>query len=149
MKVFLCLAFLLCWYICGLDANGNSPKYSEALQLFPGRLETWPYHGYSAANWICLAYLESRYNTKAVNNKGPSRNYGIFQINSKWWCNDGETAGAEDACQISCQSLLNDDIHDDIECAKQVMRDSNDTSTWAAWRNYCSVRKVDRFMKGC
>ncbi|XP_072005528.1 lysozyme C-1-like [Engystomops pustulosus] len=145
MKVFLCLAFLLCWYL------GSEAKVYSQCELYNMFQETGlaGYHGYSAANWICLAYLESRYNTKAVNNKGPSRNYGIFQINSKWWCNDGETAGAEDACQISCQSLLNDDIHDDIECAKQVMRDSNDTSTWAAWRNYCSVRKVDRFMKGC
>lgn len=53
---------------------------------------------------MCLVKHESDYNTKAYNNNGPSRDYGIFQINSKYWCNDGKTAGAKDACHISCSS---------------------------------------------
>lgn len=53
---------------------------------------------------MCLVKHESDYNTKAYNNNGPSRDYGIFQINSKYWCNDGKTAGAKDACRISCSS---------------------------------------------
>ncbi|PIO31583.1 hypothetical protein AB205_0188180 [Aquarana catesbeiana] len=77
---------------------------------------------------ICLAYYESGYNTNAVNNNGPSRDYGIFQINSKWWCNDGKTAHAVNACKISCQSLLDSNIRDDIECAKRVVRDPNGIS---------------------
>ncbi|XP_077326302.1 lysozyme C-1-like [Lithobates pipiens] len=107
------------------------------------------YRGISAANWLCLAYYESGYNTDAVNNNGPSRDYGIFQINSKWWCNDGKTAGAVNACGISCQSLLNNNIHDDIECAKRVVRDPNGISAWVAWRNHCRGRDLNRFTAGC
>ncbi|XP_068130517.1 lysozyme C-1-like isoform X1 [Hyperolius riggenbachi] len=107
------------------------------------------YHGYSAANWICLAYYESSYNTAAVNNNGPSRDYGIFQINSKWWCNDGKTRGAVNACHISCQSLLNDNIYDDIECAKRVVRDPQGISAWVAWRNHCKGKNLDWFVSGC
>ncbi|XP_063301802.1 lysozyme C-1-like [Pelobates fuscus] len=107
------------------------------------------YHGYSAADWICLARYESNYNTAAVNNNGPSRDYGIFQINSKWWCNDGKTSGGKNACRISCQSLLNDNIYDDIECAKRVVRDPNGISAWVAWRNHCKGRNLSQFTAGC
>ncbi|XP_068130521.1 lysozyme C-1-like isoform X3 [Hyperolius riggenbachi] len=98
---------------------------------------------------ICLAYYESSYNTAAVNNNGPSRDYGIFQINSKWWCNDGKTRGAVNACHISCQSLLNDNIYDDIECAKRVVRDPQGISAWVAWRNHCKGKNLDWFVSGC
>ena len=42
---------------------------------------------------MCLARWESNYNTRATNyNRGDkSTDYGIFQINSRWWCNDGKT----------------------------------------------------------
>lgn len=42
---------------------------------------------------MCLARWESSYNTQATNyNSGDrSTDYGIFQINSHWWCNDGKT----------------------------------------------------------
>uniref|UniRef100_A0A674JNF5 lysozyme n=1 Tax=Terrapene triunguis TaxID=2587831 RepID=A0A674JNF5_9SAUR len=31
-----------------------------------------------------------------------STDYGIFQINSRWWCNDGKTPRAKNACGIQC-----------------------------------------------
>uniref|UniRef100_A0A4W2ILR3 lysozyme n=1 Tax=Bos indicus x Bos taurus TaxID=30522 RepID=A0A4W2ILR3_BOBOX len=31
-----------------------------------------------------------------------STDYGIFQINSKWWCNDGKTPKAVNGCGVSC-----------------------------------------------
>uniref|UniRef100_A0A8C9HM86 Lysozyme C n=1 Tax=Piliocolobus tephrosceles TaxID=591936 RepID=A0A8C9HM86_9PRIM len=62
------------------------------------------YKGVSLANWVCLAKWESGYNTEATNyNPGDeSTDYGIFQINSRYWCNNGKTPGAVDACHISC-----------------------------------------------
>ncbi|CAI9574236.1 unnamed protein product [Staurois parvus] len=126
MKLLLFLAACL-----GLYYTSEGKVYSrcELYRIFQ-QTGLSGYHGYSAANWICLAYYESRYNTAAVNNNGPSRDYGIFQINSKWWCNDGKTSNAKNACGISCQSLLNDNIYDDIECAKRVVRDPNGISAW-------------------
>ncbi|CAO2582261.1 Lysozyme C-2 [Lemmus lemmus] len=53
---------------------------------------------------VCLAQHESNYNTRATNyNPGDqSTDYGIFQINSRYWCNDGKTPRAVNACGISC-----------------------------------------------
>nr|KAF6374484.1 lysozyme [Pipistrellus kuhlii] len=62
------------------------------------------YRGVSLANWMCLARWESSYNTRATNyNPGDrSTDYGIFQINSRYWCNDGKTPRSSNACGISC-----------------------------------------------
>ena len=53
---------------------------------------------------VCLARWESNYNTRATNyNRGDkSTDYGIFQLNSRWWCNDGKTPKAVNACRIPC-----------------------------------------------
>ncbi|KAG8129730.1 hypothetical protein E2320_016450 [Naja naja] len=79
------------------------------------------YYGYSLGNWICMAYYESRYNSRAVGprNWDGSRDYGIFQINSRWWCNNyqGRTANG---CKKPCSAFTNDDITDDIICAKRI-----------------------------
>ena len=42
---------------------------------------------------LCLTKWESGYNAKATNYNPSSEStyYRIFQINSKWWCNDGKT----------------------------------------------------------
>ncbi|OCT66876.1 lysozyme C-1 [Xenopus laevis] len=107
------------------------------------------YYGYSLANWMCLSYYESRYTTNAMYDNGWSRDYGVFQINSYWWCNDGKTSGAVAACGISCSNLMNDDITDDITCAKRVVRDPNGMGAWVAWNNYCKNKDVSSFVSGC
>ncbi|NXC54849.1 LYSC protein, partial [Aleadryas rufinucha] len=88
------------------------------------------FEGTTVADWVCLVEHESSYNTRAYNNNGPSRDYGIFQINSKYWCNDGRTAGAKDACHISCSKLLTDNIEDDVRCAKKIAREAHGLSPW-------------------
>ncbi|KAG8129729.1 hypothetical protein E2320_016450 [Naja naja] len=89
------------------------------------------YHGYSLGNWICMAYHESRYNSRAVGprNSDGSRDYGIFQINSRYWCknNQGPTANG---CNKPCSAFTNDDIKDDIECAKRIVRDPQKMGAW-------------------
>ncbi|XP_052021665.1 lysozyme C-1-like isoform X2 [Apodemus sylvaticus] len=62
------------------------------------------YSGVSLSDWVCLAQHESGYNTEAINyNPGDqSTNYGIFQINSRNWCNDSKTPDAVNACGIPC-----------------------------------------------
>jgi hypothetical protein len=54
---------------------------------------------------MCIAKWESNYNTGATNyNPGDkSTDYGIFQINSRYWCDDGKTPGAKNACGVSCK----------------------------------------------
>ncbi|MXQ97725.1 hypothetical protein E5288_WYG011612 [Bos mutus] len=82
------------------------------------------YKGVSLANWLCLTKWESSYNTKATNYNpsSESTDYGIFQINSKWWCNDGKTPNAVDGCHVSCSELMENDIAKAVACAKHIVR---------------------------
>ncbi|XP_069844541.1 lysozyme C [Dipodomys merriami] len=109
------------------------------------------YRGISLANWMCLARWESSYNTSATNyNPGDrSTDYGIFQINSRYWCNDGKTPRAVNACGIPCSDLLKDDITQAIACAKRVVRDPQGIRAWVAWRNRCQNRDVSEYVRGC
>ncbi|NXW91233.1 LYSC protein, partial [Alopecoenas beccarii] len=86
--------------------------------------------GKTVADWVCLVKHESSYNTKALNDNGPSRDYGIFQINSKYWCDDGKTRGSKNVCHISCSKLRDDNIGDDIQCAKKIAREANGLTPW-------------------
>ncbi|XP_075298896.1 lysozyme C-like [Opisthocomus hoazin] len=107
------------------------------------------FEGTTIADWICLVQHESDYNTEAYNNNGPSRDYGIFQINSKYWCNDGKTSGAVDGCHISCSELMTNDLEDDIKCAKKIARDAHGLTPWYGWKNHCEGRDLSSYVKGC
>ncbi|EPQ14649.1 Lysozyme C, milk isozyme [Myotis brandtii] len=63
------------------------------------------FHGYSLANWVCMAEHESSFDTRAFNgrNSNGSSDYGIFQINNKWWCKDNKHP-SKNACNIMCSS---------------------------------------------
>ncbi|XP_060539352.1 lysozyme C, milk isozyme-like [Pantherophis guttatus] len=108
------------------------------------------YHDYKLDNWICMAYHESRYNTRAVGppNSDGSRDYGIFQINSRWWCNNtqGPTANG---CDTACTAFTTDDITDDIICAKRIVRDPQKMDAWVAWRNHCKGRDLSEWTRDC
>ncbi|XP_070265856.1 lysozyme C-like [Myotis yumanensis] len=109
------------------------------------------YSGVSLANWMCLAKWESSYNTRATNNNpgDKSTDYGIFQINSRYWCNDGKTPGAVNACGIPCTDLLQDDITKAATCAKRVVKDPQGIKAWVAWRNHCQNKDVSQYTRGC
>ncbi|KAM6474878.1 lysozyme C, milk isozyme-like [Liasis olivaceus] len=108
------------------------------------------YYGYSLGNWVCMAYYESKYNSRAVGpkNSNGSRDYGIFQINSRWWCNNNQGTTAN-GCKKSCSAFTNDDITDDIACAKRIVRDPNKMDAWVAWRKYCKGKDLSEWTRGC
>ncbi|XP_043743436.1 lysozyme C, intestinal isozyme [Cervus elaphus] len=108
------------------------------------------YKGVSLADWMCLTYGESRYNTQVTNyNPGSkSTDYGLFQINSKWWCNDGKTPRATNGCGVSCSAMLKDDITQAVACAKKILNRQGITA-WVAWKNNCRNRDLTSFVKGC
>uniref|UniRef100_A0A8C6EBM5 lysozyme n=1 Tax=Moschus moschiferus TaxID=68415 RepID=A0A8C6EBM5_MOSMO len=107
--------------------------------------------GISLANWMCLARWESNYNTHATNyNRGDkSTDYGIFQINSHWWCNDGKTPRAVNAYHIPCSTLLKDDITQAVASAKKVVSDPQGVRAWVAWRNKCQNQDLRSYVQGC
>uniref|UniRef100_A0A8B9QJA4 lysozyme n=1 Tax=Apteryx owenii TaxID=8824 RepID=A0A8B9QJA4_APTOW len=80
------------------------------------------YRGYSLADWLCMAFYESNFDTAAKSiNADSSTNFGIFQINNQLWCTD-ERSPSENLCRVSCTDLLTSDITDDIICAKRIVR---------------------------
>ncbi|XP_030403048.1 lysozyme C-like [Gopherus evgoodei] len=106
--------------------------------------------GRKVADWVCLAKHESSYNTRAINrNKNGSSDYGIFQINSKYWCYDGRTPGASNGCRIHCRKFLDDNITDDIKCAKLIARQARGLTPWVAWRKHCRGKNLRPFVRGC
>ncbi|XP_031711814.1 lysozyme C-like [Anarrhichthys ocellatus] len=107
------------------------------------------YRGISLADWVCLSKWESSYNTRATNrNTDGSTDYGIFQINSRYWCNNGQGL-TSNACNIRCSELLTDNVSVAINCAKRVVRDPNGIRAWVAWRNNCENRDLSSFVAGC
>ncbi|KAM4881725.1 lysozyme C-like [Thomomys bottae] len=146
MKALLILAVLL------FSSTVHSKKFERcelARTLKQGGMDG--YRGINLANWMCLARWESGYNTQATNyNPGDrSTDYGIFQINSRYWCNDGKTPRAVNACGIPCSALLQDDITQAITCAKRVVRDPQGIRAWVAWRQHCQNRDVSEYIRGC
>ncbi|XP_057597546.1 lysozyme C, tracheal isozyme-like [Hippopotamus amphibius kiboko] len=108
------------------------------------------YKGVSLANWICLTKWESGYNTEATNyNPGSkSTDYGIFQINSRYWCNNGKTPKAVNGCGISCSALMKNDITEAVKCAKKIVSQQGITA-WVAWKNRCRGQNLKSYVKGC
>ncbi|XP_053675128.1 lysozyme c-1-like [Anopheles nili] len=93
----------------------------------------------SIPNWICLVQNESAFNTAATNkNKNGSTDYGLFQINNKYWCDS--SYGSND-CKIACKSLLDDDITDDIKCAKLIFK-RHGFNAWYGWKNHCNGKAL-------
>ncbi|XP_077727962.1 lysozyme C, milk isozyme [Canis aureus] len=108
------------------------------------------FHGYSLANWVCMAEYESNFNTQAFNgrNSNGSSDYGIFQLNSKWWCKSNSHSSAN-ACNIMCSKFLDDNIDDDITCAKRVVKDPNGMSAWVAWVKHCKGKDLSKYLASC
>ncbi|XP_005280095.2 lysozyme C [Chrysemys picta bellii] len=146
MKVLLILGFLL----LPLAAHGKIYERCELARAMK-RLGLDGYRGYSLGHWVCTARYESAFNTSATNyNPGDqSTDYGILQINSHWWCNDGKTPGAKNACGIQCGELLTADITASVNCAKRVVRDPNGMGAWVAWTKNCKGRDVSPWIRGC
>ncbi|XP_038657141.1 lysozyme C-like isoform X2 [Scyliorhinus canicula] len=71
------------------------------------------YRGYNLANWVCLVQHESNYDTRVIGRnrrggKNLSSDYGIFQINSIRWCEDGRTQNTrklKNGCKKSCRGM--------------------------------------------
>ncbi|XP_050783968.1 lysozyme C, milk isozyme-like [Gopherus flavomarginatus] len=107
------------------------------------------YEGYSLANWVCLAFYTSGFDTAAVGaNADGSSDYGIFQINSGWWCQDAQIP-SENLCHVRCQDLLNPDIKDDINCVKRVVQDPQGMEAWDDWKEHCEKQDLTEWVESC
>ncbi|XP_012688691.1 lysozyme C [Clupea harengus] len=103
--------------------------------------------GHSLGNYVCMAYWETKYKSHKVREADVGKDYGIFQINSFQWCDDG-TAGGKNLCKMSCADLLNDDLKASIACLKTIVaRDG--LKAWDTWSKYCKGHNMKRWVKWC
>ncbi|XP_063815919.1 lysozyme C-like [Pseudophryne corroboree] len=102
--------------------------------------------GYTLEDYVCMAHHASNYNhTLNIS----ASEYGIFQINSYWWCNDGCTYGRKNLCGIRCTDLLNTDLSDDIRCLKRIVKDPNGLDAWKTYTKNCKGQDLSFYTQGC
>nr|XP_048311661.1 lysozyme C-2-like [Myodes glareolus] len=109
------------------------------------------YRGFSLENWVCMAQFVSKFNSKyeTHNYRKKLSSYGIFQISSKYWCDDGHTPGASNGCGIPCSVLLQDDITESIKCAKIIVQTPQAIRAWSPWRSHCENRDLTKYLQKC
>nr|AXS59148.1 c-type lysozyme 2 [Leguminivora glycinivorella] len=92
-------------------------------------------------DWTCLVENESsgRTDAKGTVNKNGSRDYGLFQINDKYWCSNTTTPGKD--CNVTCADLLTDDITKASTCAKIIFK-RHGFRAWYGWLNHCDGKPL-------
>ncbi|XP_067848503.1 lysozyme C, milk isozyme-like [Heptranchias perlo] len=108
---------------------------------------------YSVADWVCLAWHESHFNTRTIghlsrNGKTWSSDYGIFQINSKWWCDNGKTPDSANGCKMKCSEFLGDNMGPDIDCAATIVREQG-MEAWNSWVENCKGKWIEYYVFFC
>ncbi|XP_016851264.1 sperm acrosome membrane-associated protein 3 [Anolis carolinensis] len=144
-----CLPLLLQFLLCFASRTGA--KVFERCELAK-MLKNYGldgYRGYSLANWVCMAFYESGFDTKMVRpqDNGSTSN-GIFQINSYLWCEDYKHY-TPNICQMHCSDLLTSYIRDDVACAMRIVQGPKGLGAWKMWKKNCEGEDVDIWLKGC
>ncbi|XP_062031621.1 lysozyme-like protein 6 [Lepus europaeus] len=140
---------LLSWASCLLVANQAFIIHRCDLAKVLHEQELEGFEGYSLSDWLCLAFVESKFNTSKVNeNADGSSDYGIFQINSHFWCNDYHSH-TENFCHEDCQDMLSPNLLSSISCAKKIVSGSRGMKNWVEWRLHCAGRPLSYWMTGC
>ncbi|KAH8301735.1 lysozyme c-1 [Drosophila kikkawai] len=111
----------------------ESKKYQRC-ELTRVLVENYNFDKTFISNWICLVEHESYLDTNKITKKdNASKNYGLFQINSKDYCAEGRKGGQ---CNKKCEDFSNDDIGDDIACAKMI-QEREGFKYWKGWDRFC------------
>nr|XP_046231419.1 lysozyme C, milk isozyme [Scatophagus argus] len=74
--------------------------------------------------------------------------YGLFQLSNHLVCSDG-TNPSPNICDMDCNDLLDDDIHDDMNCLLQIFTNLVDNGFGAA--HWEELKKMIRliYQRGC
>lgn len=105
---------------------------------------------YAVPIWVCIVENESDYDTSAENDE----NFGLFQISKRYWCN--MNSNDDKICGIYCNNLIDDDIADDVYCAKKIYNRylyNDKVNPYYAWKTYnetCSKETyIFKYIKDC
>ncbi|XP_049881416.1 lysozyme [Pectinophora gossypiella] len=91
------------------------------------------------AHWVCLIeHASGRTTDKVTNHNNAYTSYGLFQINNKEWCKKGRKGGH---CSMKCEDLLNEDLADDVRCAKRIY-DRVGFKAWPSSYAYCKEKSL-------
>ncbi|KAK3921178.1 Putative lysozyme C-2 [Frankliniella fusca] len=140
------LALLLA--VAAFGARATQARVYEACELARELRSTYGFPLGQIPTFVCIAYHESRYDTSAVSkpNKDKSIDYGIFQINSRWWCDRGPKLG----CGVTCQTLLVD-MNQVAKCVKAIYAETKRLKGdgFKAWTTYKFCKNPDSFTAHC
>ncbi|EDW74033.1 uncharacterized protein Dwil_GK21589 [Drosophila willistoni] len=131
MKHYLLILSLI--VNCLLISKVQSKKYLRC-ELTRDLVEKYNFDKTFLSNWICLVEHESALDTSKITTKeNNSKNYGLFQINSKDYCAEGRKGGR---CNKRCEDFSNDDIGDDVACARMI-QEQEGFKYWKGWDRFC------------
>lgn len=94
---------------------------------------------FEAAMWTCIAEKQSTLDTNALTGAG-THYHGIFQISDEFWCAPPNNAYV---CDLHCDSLRDDDISDDLKCARQHIYEEHQRisgdgyNAWPSYQSFC------------
>ena len=84
----------------------------------------------SVDTMVCISKYESSFNCDATNRNGDgSTDYGLFQINSYYWCS-GDPLSKYDECNTPCDKLFS--CQSNANCAYRVYKEQG----FDAWYGY-------------
>ncbi|XP_053620323.1 lysozyme c-1-like [Plodia interpunctella] len=83
--------------------------------------------------WVCLIEKVSKRDTSLfIETPSQRKFYGLYQIPQKW-CKEKKRGGE---CNVACESLLDDDIIDDTQCAS-LIAEREGFKYWPQWNTRC------------
>ncbi|XP_008568909.1 PREDICTED: alpha-lactalbumin [Galeopterus variegatus] len=108
-------------------------ELSQVLKDMDGR------GGITLPEWICTIFHISGYDTQTIVSNNGSTEYGLFQISDKFWCRSNHIPQSRNLCNIACDQFLDDDLTDDMMCAKKIL-DNKGMDYWLAHKPLCSEK---------
>ncbi|XP_055619622.1 lysozyme-like [Toxorhynchites rutilus septentrionalis] len=99
-------------------------------------------------NWVCLVQNESGMDTtKKNNNRNGSTDWGLFQINDRYWCDpQDKNKKTSNECKVKCVDLLSDNIAPASTCAKKIFK-RHGFKAWYGWINKCQGKPLPDLSK--
>ncbi|EHB00559.1 Alpha-lactalbumin [Heterocephalus glaber] len=104
------------------------------------------YRNITLPEWICIIFHISGYDTQTIIRNNGNTEYGLFQINDKDFCDSSQNLQSRNICDISCDKFLDDDLTDDIMCAKKIL-DIKGIDHWLAHKPLCSDKLEQWYCK--
>ncbi|XP_034289877.1 lysozyme C, milk isozyme-like [Pantherophis guttatus] len=108
------------------------------------------YRGIHLDDWICLVHHGSGFDSELVTSRKNRKIqfFGIFQIDSHWWC-DRKQGYSANLCKRPCSAFLDDDLRDDIACAKKIVLGRQKMNAWDNWQINCKGKNISEWTSNC